>query len=138
MNLASPSNKNYIIWLLAITFIIIGLWPKIKIAKINIIPKNYSSCSFEDTDIKITFEKPFLEITPQENCWSNWIKVDVPENKMFRFRIYQKENGGFYEIFFIDGTKYFVKNDNPWFGHKPIYHFRLRGKNKIYISIKPL
>lgn len=73
-----------------------------------------------------------IEVEMNPNCWSGWIgtPADWPD-----YYFQAVENRGM-EIWFLDGSRYWLKpNSFPWFPNKRGI-FRVRGEGKLIVSIE--
>jgi hypothetical protein len=87
---------------------------------------------------RLTSENPRISFAVHPDCWSGWVSVRTEKKSSFRF--YKEPNGGFLEVFFWDGTRRMIHQDQSiWFGHVPNAEFRLRGgEGKVVIELEPL
>jgi hypothetical protein len=86
----------------------------------------------------LTSQNPRTEFAVHPDCWSGWVNIRTEKKSSFRF--YKEPNGGFLEVFFWDGTRRMIHQDQSiWFGHVPNAEFRLRGgEGKVVIELEPL
>lgn len=73
-----------------------------------------------------------IEIPVYPDCRSGWIDIQTRQKTNFRF--YKKPEGGFLEIYFMDGSKRIIhENERVWLGDIPRLTFRLRGTKGIVV-----
>jgi len=99
---------------------------------------NYPVCAETERATIVTLKNSRVEIPIYPDCFSGWISIQ--SEKKVNFRFYKQPENGFLEIFFVDGSRRIVhENQRVWLGHIPHLEFRVRGtQGKIVLSVEPI